>query len=70
MRLSTAKWEDLSEEEREKWYESAADKLIDDGWLPLSDDVWATDKYADRIEEKAKELWEDYKEDYLASLAE
>jgi len=70
MRLSTAKWQDLGEVEREKWYESATDSLIESGRLPLSDDVWATDKYAEIIEEKAQELWEDYRDEYLASLAE
>lgn len=60
-------WETISETERERWHEKATDYLIEYGWLPLSDDVWATDKYADRIEIKAQELWENEVE-HLASL--
>lgn len=70
MNIRNEKWETLSEEEREKWQERAIDYLIDMAWLPLSDDVWATDKYAERIDEKAQELWEDDRDDRLASLAE
>lgn len=68
--MNRVKWQDLSEELREEWEERAIERLIDAGWLPLSDDVWATDKYADRIAEKAEEMYEDDQDDRLASLAE
>lgn len=42
----------------EKYWERATDELVDSAWLPLSDDVWATDKYDDVIAEKAESLWE------------
>jgi hypothetical protein len=70
MSIWKEKWETLTDTEREKWYEIATEYLIDMAWLPLSDDVWATDKYADIIEEKAQELWESERDDRLASLAE
>lgn len=49
---------DQKEEVIEKYWEKAIDALVGSAWLPLSDDVWATDKYDDRIAEKAQELWE------------
>lgn len=42
----------------EKYWERATEELVDSAWLPLGDDVWATDKYDDRIAEKAETLWE------------
>jgi hypothetical protein len=42
----------------EKYWERATDELVDSAWLPLSDDVWATDKYDDQIAERAETLWE------------
>jgi hypothetical protein len=68
--MKQVKWQDLSDEVREEWCETATEWLVDNGWLPLSDDVWATDKYAERIEEKAQEMYEDEQYDRLASLAE
>lgn len=70
MNIRNEKWETLSDSEREKWQEIATEYLIEMAWLPLSDDVWATDKYADIIDEKAQELWENDRDDRLASLAE
>jgi len=49
---------DQPEEVIEKYEEKARDMLIESAWLPLHDDVWATDKYADQIADKAQELWE------------
>jgi hypothetical protein len=68
--MNTTKWQDLSDEVRETWCERATEWLVERCWLPLSDDVWATDKYADRIESKAEEMYEDDQADRLASLAE
>ncbi len=50
---------DQSDEVIEKYEERATKMLIESAWLPLSDDVWATDKYSDVIADKAQQLWED-----------
>lgn len=70
MSIWKEKWETLNDIERELWYEIATEYLVDSARLPLSDDVWATDKYADIIEETAQEMWESERDDRLASLAE
>lgn len=49
---------DQDQDTIDKYWERAIDELVDSAWLPLSDDVWATDKYDDRIAEKAETLWE------------
>lgn len=70
MDTKNKKWETLGDIEREKWCELATDYLIEMVRIPLSDDVWATDKYSEIIDEKAKELWESEQSDRLADLAE
>ena len=52
------KWEALSEVEKTPWVEQAIDYLLRQGWIPMTDSVWATDRYADQIDEKAQDLWE------------
>ena len=42
----------------EAYTEKAIEKLIDMAHLPLSDDVWATDKYDEIISQKAQEMYE------------
>jgi hypothetical protein len=37
----------------------ATEYLVAHNIIPLSDEVWATDKYMDKIYAKANELWED-----------
>lgn len=58
--ISYSEFDRLTEEEMEPWLEMATNKLIDSTRLPLSDDVWATDKYAEIIFDTAKELYEDF----------
>lgn len=70
MSIWKEKWETLTDIERETWHEIATEYLVEMARLPLSDDVWATDKYADIIEETAKQFWESERDDRLASLAE
>jgi hypothetical protein len=54
----SAEWETLSETEKDGWREKATEYLLSHGWIPLTDDVWATDLYSDQIEVKAQELWD------------
>lgn len=56
--IETKTWEQLSDVEQDRWREKAIDYLIRNTWLPLSDDVWATDKYSDMIENKAIDMFE------------
>lgn len=49
---------DQDQDTIDKYWERAIDKLVESAWLPLNDDVWATDKYDDTISEKAEALWE------------
>ena len=65
----TKTWEKLSDVEQDKWREKATERLIHAGWLPLSDDVWATDKYTDQIENKAIEMFESHEALRLDALA-
>lgn len=44
----------------EYWYEKATDHLVNGAFLPFSESVWDSDKYADVIFEKAQEMFEDY----------
>ncbi len=50
---------DQPDEVIEKYENLAREMLIEAAWLPLSDEVWATDKYADMIADKAQDLWSD-----------
>lgn len=60
MRPTTPKtFDDLPYLQQEKWCEKATDWLLVNLRIPMSDDVWATDKYADEIYEKANEMWEE-----------
>lgn len=54
----STEWEAISDTEREVWWEKAIDYLLRMAWMPLTDDVWATDKYSEQIDAKAKDLWE------------
>ena len=54
----SAEWEAISDTERKVWWEKAIDYLLRMAWIPLTDDVWATDKYSEQIDAKAKDLWE------------
>lgn len=52
-------FENLDPESFDKLIELATNQLVDAVRLPLSDDVWTNDKYADMIYDKAKELYEE-----------
>ena len=52
-------FENLDPESFDKLIELATNYLIDAVRIPLSDDVWTSDKYADMIYDKAKELYEE-----------
>ena len=65
----TKTWEKLSDVEQDRWREEATEYLIKMAWLPLSDDVWATDKYTDQIEAKAIEMFESHEALRLDALA-
>jgi hypothetical protein len=49
---------DQDQDTIDEYWERATNNLVESAWLPLSDDVWATDKYDDTIAEKAEALWE------------
>lgn len=52
----------LSQQEHdvvEYWYEKALSIMLEAGRLPLSDDVWATDKFFDVIYETAHDMYAD-----------
>lgn len=51
-------WGELPEVEKSVWREKATDYLLRMGWIPMTDSVWDTDKYADVIDEKAQDFWE------------
>lgn len=51
---------DQDDDTIERFEESAIQHLIDSVRIPLSDDVWATDKYSDIIAQTAQEMWEDH----------
>ncbi len=51
-------WDNVPCPEKEAWCDKAIEYLLRNTWLPMTDDVWATDKYADIIDRKAKEMWE------------
>jgi len=51
-------WEALSDQEREPWLNKAIDYLLRMGWIPMTDSVWDSDKYASVIDEKAQDFWE------------
>lgn len=53
-------FDELAEDEMEPWLIKATDSLVDSGRLPLSDDVWATDDYADIIFSKAEDMYDDF----------
>lgn len=52
-------FENLDPESFDKLIELATNYLIDAVRIPLSDDAWTSDKYADMIYDKAKELYEE-----------
>lgn len=49
---------DQDQDTIDKYWERATDDLVGSAWLPLNEDVWATDKYDDQIAERAETLWE------------
>lgn len=57
--MTTTQFHDLPSNEHENWLITATELLIDSGHLPLSEDAWTNDKYADIIHDKAVELWEE-----------
>lgn len=52
-------FENLDPETFDKYIDRATDELVASVRLPLSEEVWETDKYADMIYDKAKELYEE-----------
>jgi hypothetical protein len=52
-------FEELDGDELDYWLEMATEYLVAHNIIPLSDEVWATDKYMDKIYAKANELRED-----------
>jgi|APGre2960657404_1045060.scaffolds.fasta_scaffold92195_2 hypothetical protein len=50
-------FESLNDVEKEYWLNKATDHLLRHGRIPMTDDVWATDKYSDLISEHANEMW-------------
>lgn len=50
-------FENLTEVEKKYWLNKATDHLLRYGHIPMTDDVWATDKYSDLISEYANEMW-------------
>jgi hypothetical protein len=50
-------WEAMTELEKSPWVEKATDYLLSMGWIPMVDSIWDTNIYADRIDEKAQDLW-------------
>ena len=65
----TKTWEKLSDVEQDRWREKATDYLIEMARIPLSDDVWATDKFAEQIEERAIDMFESHEALRLDALA-
>lgn len=57
--MNKVTFEALDPDTFEQYIEKATNYLIDSTRLPLSDDVWTSDKYADMIYDKAKEMFEE-----------
>lgn len=49
-----------TEEVIESWYEKSISNLLESGRMPMTDDVWATDKYSELIYANAQDLYCDY----------
>lgn len=60
--MKTVEFYDLPSNERDIFMSIATEWLVEHGYLPLSEEVWESDKYSDRIYEKANELWKEYLE--------
>ena len=52
-------FDELDGDELDYWLEMATEYLVAHNFLPLSDEVWETDKYLDKIFAKARELFEE-----------
>ena len=49
-----------SEEVMEFWCDKSLNQLLASGALPMTDAVWATDNYFERIFANAEDLYSDY----------
>lgn len=58
-RWKMSDFEDLDGDELDYWLEMATEYLVAHNFLPLSDEVWETDKYLDQIIAKAQELFDE-----------
>jgi hypothetical protein len=57
----TEQFHELPSNEQENLLDTATEWLVERGHLPLSEEAWTDDKYADRIYEKALDLLEEAK---------
>jgi len=57
--MSKLTFETLDPDTFEQYIDRATNYLIDATHIPLSDDAWTSDEYADRIYDKAKEMFEE-----------
>jgi len=57
--MTTTQFHDLPSNEHENWLITATEWLIEHGHLPFTEEAWTSDKYQDRIHDKAVELWEE-----------
>lgn len=52
-------FDDLSDDEMNKFVEQAIDYLVGHNFIPFIDDDYLSTKYADAVMDKAEELWAD-----------
>lgn len=50
---------ELEEDEFNYWMDAATEYLVTKGFVPFTDEAWASDKYFDQVIAKAQELYED-----------
>jgi hypothetical protein len=50
---------ELGEEEQERFVERAIEHLAGNGFIPWIDDDYMSTRYADKILDKAEELWQE-----------
>lgn len=58
--MKTVEFYDLPSNQQDIFLGIATEWLVEHGHLPWTEEVWESDKYSDRIYEKANELWEEY----------
>jgi hypothetical protein len=57
--MTTPNFDDLSDDEMNKFVERAIDYLVGHNFIPFIDDDYLSTKYADAVMDKAEELWAD-----------